>query len=73
MFKLQFYSRPDLIEGTNEAYGYDGSMTVETFDPADIQEYLDRMDCVFGPCIVIVAPTKGHQHRAYHVTRKYNY
>ena len=57
-YRLMFWSK-SYDEGTSPVlqpveYGYDGSMTVDDFSPDDIQEYLKRMDCIFGPCIVEV-------------------
>lgn len=57
-YRLQFFSKPYDDNTSNVLqpveYGYDGSMTVDNWSPDDIQEYLKRMDCIYGPCMVIV-------------------
>lgn len=62
-FKLQFFSGVEAYGNESGAHGYDGSMSVPNFDPADLQSYARAMDCIFGPCICIVS--KGADMRAY--------
>lgn len=58
-FKLQFFSgQGSLDEAT--AHGYDGSMSVEHFDPKDLNEYCTRMDCIYGPVVVMVTSPEGY-------------
>ena len=57
-YRLQFFSK-SYDEDTSPVlqpveYGYDGSMTIDNWSPDDIQGHLASMDCIYGPCMVIV-------------------
>ena len=57
MIKLQFFSGCASEDAFNESSelerGYDGSMSVQTFDPADLPKLAERMDCICGVCVCI--------------------
>lgn len=69
-YRLQFFSRPsDEGETPHTAeFGYDGSVSVDTFSEADIPELLARMDCIFGECLVVVEYPSNH--KPSHLIRK---
>ena len=67
-YRLQFFSGINAEgEGVLDHHGYDGSMTVEAFDPKDLPAYAERMDCIFGPCVCVVTAKEawGEHTRAY--------
>ena len=57
MIKLQFFS--GAASNTEDAFatecerGYDGSMSVKTFNPSDLPKLAEQMDCICGVCICI--------------------
>lgn len=62
--RLQFFSGLEALGNEDGAHGYDGSMSVEAFDPADLPALAKRMDCIVGPCVCIVTAEDGNP-RAY--------
>lgn len=61
MFKLEFFSGSEALGNDSGEHGYDGSMSVETFDRADLAEHVRRMDCICGPVVVIVTSPEGYR------------
>lgn len=51
MYRIEFYSGADESTG---AAGYDGSMSRQEFQPADLPGMAASLDCVYGPCFAIV-------------------
>lgn len=61
MTRLEFFSGAASPDNETGAHGYDGSMSVESFDPAAIMGYLRSMDCIYGPCVVVVTTPEGYK------------
>ena len=61
MFKLEFFSGAESPDNETRAHGYDGSMSVESFDARDLPRYLRSMDCIFGPVVVVVTSPEGYK------------
>lgn len=57
--KLEFFSGSEALGNESGSHGYDGSMAVASFAAGDLPELLKRMDCVCGPCLVIVTTAEG--------------
>lgn len=65
-FTLRFFSAPHGEEPQAPkaiAYGYDGSMFLNTFDPTPdvLQELARRMDCICGPCLITVEQDRSEE------------
>lgn len=61
MTKLEFFSGSEALGNEDGAHGYDGSMSVEAFNPADLAEHIRRMDCVCGPVLVVATDANGRK------------
>lgn len=67
-YQLQFFSGQGCGDD-NGYHCYDGSMSVNTFDPADLNAYAARMDCIMGPCVCVVTSVDLGYPRVYQFDR----